>query len=415
MMSRRGFIKFITESAVGAWLITAFPSLAWAASMDVLYIRQLITSDSSKSRTIMWHSQKPHQEAEVHLRLKGENGPERVRIYKPAFSSFHDDGETIFLYSTHIDGLQEEAEYEYRVSYSGGTTPWYRLQTVGDNTSFKALIFPDSQCSDGYVTWRKVAHSAWEQHPDTDFFISMGDLVDNGEAGWQWRQWMDGTDKLWKNMPFAPIMGNHECYNLQWLCRLPVAYLHYFVLPYNESPRFARYYYSYDYGPVHFTVLNTQWDEINSLKSGMMTEQLAWLEKDIASSDKPWKIVLMHKDVIFYDDPSQNIVIDEVGWVFMPYFDKLGVDAVLTAHQHTYRRHDHIFNFEPAEQGPVYFCTGVAGNVRYDVPIIKQFDKVVLPQPEVDNYMTLEASEQELIFSCYMPEGKLMDKYVLHK
>lgn len=49
----------------------------------------------------------------------------------------------------------------------------------------------------------------------------------------------------------------------------------------------------------------------------------------------------------------------------MPIFDKYDVDAVLTAHLHTYRRRALIRDFAQNEQGTLYILTGVAGNVRY--------------------------------------------------
>ena len=126
----------------------------------------------------------------------------------------------------------------------------------------------------------------------------------------------------------------------------------------------------------------------------------------------------MHKDIINYeaaltDNPYDSI--DPVGRVFMPYFDELNIDLVLTAHQHTYRRHDHIKNFRPALDGPVYIDTGNAGNCRYDVPRTRHFDKVMLPQPEVDNYLTLTTAETKLTVNCYSHDGLLMDSCTLAK
>ena len=164
-------------------------------------------------------------------------------------------------------------------------------------------------------------------------------------------------------------------------------------------------------------MLNTQFEEIDPIRPGMMEEQLAWFRQEVAASAKPWQVVLMHKDIINYDNlGSEELLadIDEVGKRFMPVFDELGIDVVFTAHQHTYRRHGHIYNFSPADHGPVYIDTGVAGNCRYSVPRIKRFDKVMLPQPESDNYLTIQFSNREFILKCYLPDGQLMDSFVLN-
>ncbi len=438
--TRRNFLKAVTATAVGTWFLNTFPALAEASSNEIQYVRQIITKNISKSRTIMWQTAKPHPEARLHYRL--ENGP--ATSIQPVMEEFVDDNHTTFIYSVSLDELKRGESYQYKITCNTSETPWYSLTTPHENDSFTALIFPDSQCSDGYITWRNVAHNAYRQHPNANFMVSMGDLVDNGEASWQWTQWQDGINELWKAIPFAPVMGNHETYNLNWLCRLPKAYLALFNLPDNQSQNFKDYYYSYDVGPVHFTVLNTMWDELHGLNDGIITEQIEWLKKDISHTDKKWKVVLMHKDVIFYDDPdalrspaypknnpvigapyentdelpetTSLIDIDEVGRIFMPHLDKLKIDAVLTAHQHTYRRHNHIYDFKPSkDKGPVYFCTGIAGNVRYNVAFTRRFDQKFIAQPETENYMTLTADDEKLLFRCYLTNGKLVDEYILEK
>lgn len=385
-------------------------------SLDIHALRQIITADSRTSRTIMWNSASEQKNAAVAWRAEGSDRSARV----PASSALYmDDGQHIYLHSATLKELPPGVPCEYQVVAGDKGTPWHPLPT--DNGGpFKALIFPDSQCSDGYVTWREVAQSAAQQHPDAAFLISMGDLVDNGEDHNQWDQWFDGLAGIADRLPIAPIMGNHETYTLDWRVRWPKAYLALFDLPENGSPNFNRHYYSYDYGDVHFTVLNTQWHELNDLTPGLKTEQMEWLPKDLAATNKKWKVVLLHRDVLQYGihgRPERPSGIDErVGRAFMPLFDEGHVDAVLTAHLHTYRNRGHIANFTAGETGPLYLLTGVAGDVRYpNLWVDHAFDRVVAPQPETDNYLTLEASPDALIFRCFLPEGRLIDTVTLKK
>lgn len=380
-----------------------------AADFDALRLRQLITADSRTSRTIMWESAAPQADGQLLWRLAGQMD---IQSLSAAGRSFTEDDQTSYIHTAMVTGLQPGQHYEYRIIANGRGTAWQPLPAATAGP-FKALIFPDSQCSDDYGTWRDLAQNAAARNPDTDFFINMGDLVDNGESSYQWRAWFDALAGILERLPFAPVMGNHATYDLNWKIRLPLAWLRYFRVPGNGSTRFPNYYYSFDYGPVHFSVLNTQWEELDPLRPGILEEQRSWLAGDVAASRAPWKVVLMHKDIINYEDLSSLeplADIDPVGKALMPLFDQLGIDAVLTAHQHTYRRHDHIFNFAPADHGPFYIDTGVAGNVRYDVQVDPRFDKKVLPQPEVDNYLTLEASAQALHFKCFQPDGSLADE-----
>ncbi|WP_318254612.1 metallophosphoesterase [Selenomonas sp. GACV-9] len=285
--------------------------------------------------------------------------------------------------------------------------------------SYTALIFPDSQSSD-YSDWSALAHTAWQRHPEAQFFINMGDIVDNGEDHTQWQAWFDGVEPMIAKIPFAPIMGNHETYDQNWKVRLPEAYLHYFDVPENQSATFSRYYYSFDHGAVHFIVLNSQWDETNDFKPGLLDEQLAWLKDDTQKSTAKWKVVLIHKDVLQYrikKRPERKEGISAVGRAFMPLFDELGIDLVLTAHLHTYRNRGRLYDKQPStDKGPLYILTGVAGNVRYpNLWTGHAFDKVVAPQPETDNYLTLAVTDSSLTVTCFLPDGQEIDRACVTK
>lgn len=187
-----------------------------------------------------------------------------------------------------LTDLQADADYEYRVITEEAAGDWYDLHTSG-NGSFQCLIFPDSQSSD-YSDWENLVQNAASHNPEADFFINMGDIVDNGEDHSQWTAWFRSVRGIIDRIPFVPLMGNHETYDQNWKVRLPQAYLNYFVVPDNASRNFERYYYSFDYGNVHFMVLNSQWEETESFHPGLREEQIQWLRQDAASSTKRWNI-----------------------------------------------------------------------------------------------------------------------------
>ena len=100
----------------------------------------------------------------------------------------------------------------------------------------------------------------------------------------------------------------------------------------------------------------------------------------------------------------------------MPEFDSLGVDVVFTGHLHTYRNRGRLKNFLPDETGALYILTGLSGNVRYDgLWIDHAFDKVKAPQPEIDNFLTLEVDEKNLSVKCFLNNGELLDEVTLQK
>ena len=427
-MNRRTFLKLVGGAAVlagGGFLAQRFDGLGRAAKrldrmanpekIEADFIRQIITSDPSVSRTIMWQSWSVQSAAAVEWR---EADAAAVQRAVATNEDFTDDGRTAVLHVAGIEGLLPGRRYEYRLVNGEEASEWRTLTTPAERGDFKVLIFPDSQSSD-YSVWRDVAQRAWQRNRDAGFFVNMGDLVDNGEDHTQWDAWLSAAAPMIECIPFAPVMGNHETYDRNWQVRLPEAYLQEFAVPDNGSEAFFRYYYSFDSGPCHFAVLNTQMDETASFKQGLLEEQLAWLPKDMEKSRKRWKIALLHKDVLQYrihNRPERKEGISDVGEVFMPVFDKLGIDLVLTAHLHTYRNRGHIEAFRRSPKGPVYILTGVAGDVRYpNLWVDHALDEAVAPQPETDNYLVLEAKDAQLVVECFLPDGTRIERVEMVK
>ena len=384
--------------------------------LDAANLRQIIAADNRTTRTIMWQADTTPQEPCIELRA---DGSDMIQTVTAESTPYTDDGVSVYLQTAHIEGLTPGTSYTYRLRDGERAGNWQSLHT-DSGERFAALIFPDSQSND-YSGWQELARNAYARNPEADFFINIGDLVDNGEDHQQWNAWFKAVAPLAANIPVAPIMGNHETYDKNWQVRLPNAYLAQFAVPEIDSEHFQRYYYSFDYGPAHFIVLNTQEDETESFHPGLLAEQQAWFEKDIANSQAAWNIVLMHKDPLQYafqnrPDRHREEGFSDDGKAWMPLFDAHGIDLVLSAHLHTYRNRGHIRDFRRDASGPLYILTGVAGNVRYsNLWKDHSLDEVVAPQPETDNYLTLQGDAHQLEIKSFLPDGSLIDTASLQK
>lgn len=379
--------------------------------LNAKFLRQIITSDCSTSRCLMWQVDSKMKNPEVEIKIKNSDATE---IFPATENFFIDDGKENLQYITQIKNLQPNTEYEYRIIDGEHCTDYFTLKTSSEK-KFKAIIFPDSQSAD-YNVWGEVAKVAFENNLDAEFFINVGDIVDNGEDSSQWRAWFNKIDKQMKNLLFAPVMGNHETYNREWKVREPIAYLNYFFVPENGVEKFSRRFYSFDYGAAHFVILDSQWQELGD---EIIEVQKNWLREDIAKSTKTWKIAFIHKDVLQYrinGRPERQEGFSDVGEIFMPEFEKLKFDAVFTAHLHTYRNRGRLKNFRADETGPLYILTGLSGDVRYsNLWINHALDKKILPQPEVDNYLTLEVDDKNLLMKCFLHDGTKVDETLLTK
>lgn len=254
-------------------------------AVDASNIRQVITADSTTSRTFMWQSDYAEENPVVEYRQAGDDDS---LMQLPASSdAFSDDGVTTYIHTAAVSDLKPGTAYEYRVGAGDKRSDWQSFHTAQGH-DFKALIFPDSQSSD-YSVWAATAQPAWQRNQDAQFFINMGDLVDNGQDHYQWNAWFDVVGDMIARIPVVPLLGNHETYDKDWKVRMPEAYLHLFALPRIDREKYQNQFYSFDYGDVHFVVLNTQSQELADFEPSLDEDEVAWFKEDMAKTTKKWK------------------------------------------------------------------------------------------------------------------------------
>ncbi len=416
-MTRRTFIQICATALMALGLGRYIP--AGAAGRIIRYPRQIITGDSATSRTIMWQADGGRQGAA--FVLTAPDG--RQQSFSPEANTLLQDDTTTTFYTVRLSDLTPGTHYKGSIRMADETLTLPVMTAASGLSSFEALLIDDSQCGETYEPFAQLLAKILARHPQAAFLADIGDLTDNGQSAWHWDSFLSVlTAGHAKDIPFAPVMGNHECYGLDWQFALPRRYLAAFSVPDNGSRDFSGYYYSFDYGPAHFIVLNTQFEELDGLTPGLLQEELLWLKHDTTTTKQPWKIVLMHKDIIAYDEyqPGTDHTggISDVGHDFMKAFDVLGIDLVLTGHMHTYRNRGHIYDKTPSDHGPTYLMFGPAGNERYKVPPDTVFDKVSLDQSDPGryrNYMTLAVTPTKCIATCHLEDGSTVDRVVLTK
>lgn len=385
------------------------------------YIRQIVAKDNSTSRTIMWQSDSSEPDAVIEYRLVSSDD---IKTLSASDAAFTDDGSMTYIHEGTIIDLTPDTKYEYRIGYSTDRrSDWYPLETAGAG-EYEVLIYPDSQSGD-YSGWEQLVKNSADRNPNAALYISMGDLVDNGEQAYQWRTWLDSIKPLSARIPLAPTLGNHEMYTLDWKMREPRAYLNYFDVPSNGNTTFDRHYYSYDYGDVHYVVLDTQLyestheDNHDVHHPDLYDVQVQWLRQDLASNTKKWTVVLMHRDPFQYafnrPGASRAAGFDEEGVLFMPIFDEFNVDLVLSAHLHSYRNRGHVRNFERDASGPLYILTGIAGDARRPNWQQHPLDVYVAPDREKNNYMTMTVTLNRLVVRAFLADGTQIDESVIEK
>ena len=408
-ISRRAFLSMSLRAAAGSVLASILAPLRSAFAGNgakPLFFRRIVTRDNKSSAMIEWQTDAELSKPRFFWREAGNKSEKTADVDVKYFAL---DDHPVFVYRAALSGLPAGRKIECRVETAGKTAGTFVFQT-DDGGALRALILPDSQCDADYDAWARVSGEASARCPNAELWINMGDLVDNGASFYQWNEWQSATDASLGGRAFAPVMGNHECYSLDWKYCRPDAFLSLFATPDNGSAKYQRYYYSFDYGPVHFIVLNTQREELAALAPGLFEEQAAWLARDLKSAKARWRVALLHRDLIDYDE--EPMIRDPFVETLVPVLEKGGIDAVLTAHAHAYRRR-RLSAWKPAKDGVPYILTGNAGNCFYDVKK-HEIDEIAFPDNFL-NYMTMEADESKLTFRCFLPNGILKDFVTLRK
>jgi hypothetical protein len=172
----------------------------------------------------------------------------------------------------------------------------------------------------------------------SDFLLVTGDLAyDNGTLRQFEYYFFDIYKDLLALVPVFPASGNHD-----YQTRDGAVFREVFVLPEVSMSEGEERWYSFDWGPVHVAVLDTQ---------VMLETQAEWLREDLDATDLPWKIVSLHKPS--YSSGSHGSD-DSMREIFGPVFRDHGVQLVLAGHDHHYER---TFKTE----GVVHVVTGGGG------------------------------------------------------
>lgn len=232
-----------------------------------------------------------------------------------------------------IGGLKAGQKYCYRVG--DASRGWWSdvgvFETADTTDCFTFFHMSDSQggIERQYGVWADVVDTAYTLYPEAEFIMHTGDVVDSGKNFKQWNWVLNTASKNLMRTVLMPTTGNHEKNGAY-------ATVNNFLL--SDLPQQnteTGVYYSFDYKNAHFMVLNT--NDLND-DNTLGTKQLEWLAEDAASSEKPWKIVALHKAVYsngsHYDDKDVVALRKQLS-VLMP---KLGIDVVLQGHDHVYLR-----------------------------------------------------------------------------
>lgn len=161
--------------------------------------------------------------------------------------------------------------------------------------------------------------------------------------------------------PFFATAGNHDYYFKE-----AEAYLDSHIAPSGEvAEQHAGRYYSYDWGPVHFVVLDSNTPLEHA--AGEDKRMLEWLERDLSQTRKFWRVAYFHHPPYASGTHEFSIEGERVRRHVVPILERWGVQLVLCGHEHSYQRTKALRNGEAVEDGngTVYVISGGGGAPLY--------------------------------------------------
>lgn len=168
-----------------------------------------------------------------------------------------------------------------------------------------------------------------------DFVAFNGDMVDSLEDESQVVSMLKAASEAFaRQVPLIYVRGNHETRGK--FARELANYV--------SSPA-GRYYYSFDYGPVHFVVLDTGEDKLDShwAYSGLVDfdgyrlEQAEWLKQEVRSPAflrARYRVVFAHMPFPQVAAGQEAHGMSDANAKFGPILDAAGIDLFISAHQH---------------------------------------------------------------------------------
>ena len=348
------------------------------------------------SLSISWKGDVAGPEA---LQLDGVTGEKqrftavRERILKSNYYRYH----------VELSGLAQGREYRYKI---GGFEGSFRVPHESDVTRF--LYLGDVQFQESmeeYEEWGQMVRRAYREHPDLEFAVIGGDLVNSPGELPQWEAFLEACD-VFAKLPLATVAGNHEGVHSNY------TYQKLFALPDDaEEDQSGEEFYSLDFGNVRMLMMDSSFlteERRQSMgKDAWAKEEQrveAWIRSRTGSCEKPWLAAVIHHPV--YGMHDEDTVSPQIRRLWAPLLETGGVRIVFSGHQHLYQRTRSI-------HGVVYLMGNSGQRVSrfFHGNNLPEYTQQIYDRGA--NYQIVEAGARRLKMTSYNKKGLVIDETVL--
>ena len=216
-----------------------------------------------------------------------------------------------------------------------------------EGISFNFIAYGDTRGSGGYpvsTTHSDIVRAYLGHAPE--FIIHTGDMVNRGGEWSHWLSFNTSIQPIWEaGIPLYGVVGNHEKYTNEWdvFDENFTQYKRFFNFSsVIDTPGETELHYSFDYGGVHFIILNTEdFFDYDTDIYNCSQAQMDWLLSDLANTQPSDLIVAsFHRPAwsIRQDRQDRWAQAETIRHEFHQLFVQYGIDIVFCGHDHHYFR-----------------------------------------------------------------------------
>lgn len=366
------------SAAEGPWFSSAMPEYTETTQLhpdSINTITTCITTTPYQSRSFTWQMPQNIVQGSVSISTSPSMGSPMVIA---AVRSLNYKGNaSVFRAST--TQLTAGTTYYYQITSGSTTSPVYSFTTATEDASFTFLHTSDTQSTKaaGYVTCSHALRQIVDEYKP-QFVIHTGDQVETNYFEDEWRWYINDEKSVLTRLPYFPTVGNHE----ETTVYPARAFREHFSVPDNSCTAAAvtpGTVYSFNWGKVHFVVLNTQ------CKSGFSAEA-EWLRNDLSNYKNGNVIICMHRGE--YD---LNGIVTDVTTAFTDIFAEYGVSLVLYGHDHCYLRSIQNDNCKT-----VHLQTGSSGTKQAATSVTRPSYVDVMATPQLPTISVITVTSTEI-------------------
>ena len=354
-----GYVLTGTDVKVIHWLTDQTPG-----NFVVEYWGNQGVVQSAESTYVRLDFPAPCTETEIKEKDKGTEPPHSPEDEEEPKAAAPKEKDQYYLrYTAKLDNLPFNSDITYRVRLGNRIIrqATFRTRTTQDQAVRCVLV---GDLAQGWQAQNEIAYRVSLEKPE--FLVALGDIVyPTGRvseyAASYWGTYnnvaaagLKTGAPLMASVPFYPVLGNHDVYSKPTKTTPDGLAAYYFFSPPKNGPGegpwntqldvadpFTAQFraatadsfpfvdtYSFDNGPAHFVVINTN-------RPLTLPAFQKWLIDDLQSTQAKWKIVCFH--IPGFQSSYWHYSEQQVRQL-QPIFEACGVDLTFGGHVHNYQR-----------------------------------------------------------------------------